>query len=284
MQALLRCRGFDLAEEHQCLLVDIQDCSLEDLPAGGCMLCCAVPCCAALLQGLVVEVRRCPPVFALQCCAALPPMFTHFRPQAGAQGVEQAQAHQHPARLLHQDEVRVCTPEADHPPTQRSICARTPGTSLSVCALQVKPPIRPCAIWAGPPARRPLPPNPDGTPRTEAALMVHLDPHIPFIPAFLLNFVLGVLAPYIFNQVGRGAALVPLLGATRPDRTCTRCPMNWDGDARSAPNACWCLYTVCTNACHVQHPPLLPRVPDTLLAAPLSAHPMTHGVKNSLHG
>jgi hypothetical protein len=33
--------------------------------------------------------------------------------------------------------------------------------------------------------------------------LIHLDPHIPFIPAFLLNFVLGVLAPYIFNQMRR---------------------------------------------------------------------------------
>jgi len=38
--------------------------------------------------------------------------------------------------------------------------------------------------------------------------MVHLDPHIPFIPAFLLNFVLGVLAPYIFNQVGKRSVVV----------------------------------------------------------------------------
>lgn len=43
--------------------------------------------------------------------------------------------------------------------------------------------------------RRPLPAAPDGTSRTEGSLLLHLDPHIPFIPAFLLNFVLGVLAP-----------------------------------------------------------------------------------------
>lgn len=57
MQALLRCRGFDLAEEHQCLLVDLQDCALEDLPPceardAICMLCCVVPlvlCCAVRL-------------------------------------------------------------------------------------------------------------------------------------------------------------------------------------------------------------------------------------------
>lgn len=45
------------------------------------------------------------------------------------------------------------------------------------------------------PARRPLPAAPDGSPRTEGSLLVHIDPHIPFLPAFLLNFVLGVLAP-----------------------------------------------------------------------------------------
>lgn len=36
MQSLLRCRGLDLAEEHQCLLVDIRDCGVEELPEGGC--------------------------------------------------------------------------------------------------------------------------------------------------------------------------------------------------------------------------------------------------------
>jgi hypothetical protein len=45
------------------------------------------------------------------------------------------------------------------------------------------------------PACRPLPIEPGGAPRTEGSLLIHLDPHIPFIPAFLLNFVLGVLAP-----------------------------------------------------------------------------------------
>lgn len=52
--------------------------------------------------------------------------------------------------------------------------------------------------------------------------MVHLDPHIPFIPAFLLNFVLGVLAPYIFNQARcwrvRRCALWDAQSAGRPQR------------------------------------------------------------------
>ena len=37
--------------------------------------------------------------------------------------------------------------------------------------------------------------------RTDAHLMVHLDPHIPYVPASLVNFVLGILAPYIYNQM-----------------------------------------------------------------------------------
>ncbi|PRW59375.1 START-like domain [Chlorella sorokiniana] len=106
MQALLRCCGFDLAEEHQCLLVDIRDCGLEELPAG-------------------------------------------HKPVPKEWG-------------------------------KRKLINILPGSCIKM---------------------RPLPPSPDGTPRTEAALMVHLDPHIPFIPAFLLNFVLGVLAPYVFNQM-----------------------------------------------------------------------------------
>jgi len=38
-------------------------------------------------------------------------------------------------------------------------------------------------------------------PRTEAHLMVHLDPHIPYVPSSLVSFVLGILAPYIYNQM-----------------------------------------------------------------------------------
>jgi hypothetical protein len=38
---------------------------------------------------------------------------------------------------------------------------------------------------------------------TEAHLMVYLDPHIPFVPGFLINFVLGILAPYIARQMNK---------------------------------------------------------------------------------
>lgn len=52
---------------------------------------------------------------------------------------------------------------------------------------------------------RPLPPleqqNKSSIPRTDAHFMVHLDPHISYVPSSLVNFVLGILAPYIYNQM-----------------------------------------------------------------------------------
>lgn len=49
---------------------------------------------------------------------------------------------------------------------------------------------------------RPLPVGDDGGQRTEALMIAHMDPHIPYVPAALVNFVLGFLAPYIFKQMG----------------------------------------------------------------------------------
>lgn len=45
--------------------------------------------------------------------------------------------------------------------------------------------------------------NGRGADRTEAHLMVYLDPHIPFVPGFLINFVLGILAPYIAREMNK---------------------------------------------------------------------------------
>ncbi|KAL4425457.1 hypothetical protein ABPG75_009473 [Micractinium tetrahymenae] len=106
MQGLLHARGFDLADEHKCLLVSLEDCTPEQLPPGH---------------------------------RPLPPEYH-----------------------------------------KRKTVNFLPGSCLRL---------------------RPLPAAPDGTPRTEGSLLLHLDPHIPFIPAFLLNFVLGVLAPYVYKQV-----------------------------------------------------------------------------------
>lgn len=38
---------------------------------------------------------------------------------------------------------------------------------------------------------------------TDAVLSVHLDPHIPGIPASVINFVLHIFAPYLFKQVDK---------------------------------------------------------------------------------
>lgn len=39
--------------------------------------------------------------------------------------------------------------------------------------------------------------------RTEAKFVVHIDPHIRFVPKVLVHFVLGILAPYIYSQIVR---------------------------------------------------------------------------------
>lgn len=49
---------------------------------------------------------------------------------------------------------------------------------------------------------KPLPRDPnDGKDKTEAFLLAHVDPHIPYVPGWLINFVLGILAPYVYNQM-----------------------------------------------------------------------------------
>jgi len=77
-----------------------------------------------------------------------------------------------------------------------------------------------CNVLSGCINIRPLPAGPGGKPRTFCQLMVHIDPHIPMVPAFLMNFVLGVLAPYIFSQIKQvgslralcwGAGAIPLM-------------------------------------------------------------------------
>ena len=81
-------------------------------------------------------------------------------------------------------------------------CVPLPCTLWRLAARACLPAHPPACIPTPPPAAcphllacRPLPIRPGGVPRTEGSLLIHLDPHIPFIPAFLLNFVLGVLAP-----------------------------------------------------------------------------------------
>lgn len=61
--------------------------------------------------------------------------------------------------------------------------------------------------------------------KTECSLMVHIDPHIRMVPTSLVNFVLGVLAPYVYRQMAEtldsqfsnSEKQYPKRIATRPD-------------------------------------------------------------------
>jgi hypothetical protein len=43
--------------------------------------------------------------------------------------------------------------------------------------------------------------NADGKHRTLGTIISHLDPHLPFVPAFLVTFVLKVLSPYAWRAM-----------------------------------------------------------------------------------
>ena len=150
MQGLLRCRGYDLADEQRCLLITLADCAPEGLPPGA-----APP----------------PPEWAKRKLVNfLPGSCVKLRRARGA-------ALRRPS----------CSGACIGP--QHCAVLGLPLVPRSRHASSALPPP------SDTPARRPLPAAPDGSPRTEGSLLLHLDPHIPFLPAFLLNFVLGVLAP-----------------------------------------------------------------------------------------
>lgn len=43
----------------------------------------------------------------------------------------------------------------------------------------------------------------DGTPNTKGTILAIVDPRIPHVPAFLVNFVLRVVAPFAHRQIER---------------------------------------------------------------------------------
>jgi len=47
----------------------------------------------------------------------------------------------------------------------------------------------------------PLPPSADGKPRCHATMLVHNDPNMPHVPAFLVNFALNVLSPFVYKKI-----------------------------------------------------------------------------------
>lgn len=41
----------------------------------------------------------------------------------------------------------------------------------------------------------------DGKPRTKGTVVAHLDPRLPFVPSFLVNFMLKVASPFAFKMM-----------------------------------------------------------------------------------
>ena len=101
-----------------------------------------------------------------------------------------------------------------------------------------------CNVSSGCINIRPLPVGPGGRPRTFCQLMVHIDPHIPMVPAFLMNFVLGVLAPYIFSQIKQVGSRMTRLCAGSAGAGC------FDRDQAVASRSVgllrfWCAHLLC---------------------------------------
>lgn len=187
MQGLIHARGFDLADEHKCLLVSLEDCTPEQLPPGHAPL----PPeyhkrkTVNFLHGSCLRLRQAQPRTTAdvpKSTAGSVPLYS-ASPAAAAPLLGQC-AKSAPARTSVQ--LQNASAARCRLPCFCPCWARPPSLQLTKCV---------CVHRGRPPLCRPLPAAPDGTPRTEGSLLLHLDPHIPFIPAFLLNFVLGVLAP-----------------------------------------------------------------------------------------
>jgi hypothetical protein len=142
MQAMVRARGVDLADELRSLLILIEDADVDDLPEGH------APLPKLLRSRKTVNM--------------LPGSCIKLRPLR---------------RSLHHKAFKFGNRHASHSGSERSngCTTSTPANPGSEVAIGV----------------------------TEAELCVHLDPHIPYVPAMLVNFVLGILAPYIYNQMNR---------------------------------------------------------------------------------
>lgn len=56
----------------------------------------------------------------------------------------------------------------------------------------------------------------DGRPRTKGTVLAHLDPRVPFVPAFLVNFMLKVASPFAFRMMKKVRANIRPCFATSP--------------------------------------------------------------------
>lgn len=48
---------------------------------------------------------------------------------------------------------------------------------------------------------KPLPPGPDGRPRTLGTVVAEMDPHLPSVPSWLVEFVAKVMAPFLYRAL-----------------------------------------------------------------------------------
>lgn len=131
MQSIVHARGIDLAEEHQCLLILINDVDAEDLPSGH------APLPKQVAKRKMVNV--------------LPGSCIKLRPILGRQAESSASVETSDQRVAE---------------------GEVPWKTVGIA-------------------------------QTEAEFMVRMDPHIPMVPSILVNFVLGILAPYIYSQINK---------------------------------------------------------------------------------
>ena len=75
-----------------------------------------------------------------------------------------------------------------HAPLSKHMDTRKTLNLMPVCFIKLQP--------------RNLPGS-NGVSRTNASMIVNLDPHIPYVPGALINFVLGIIAPYVYNQMNK---------------------------------------------------------------------------------
>jgi hypothetical protein len=137
MQALVKARGFDLAEEQRCLFIIVNDTEVEDIPVEH--IIGVVPSEKTLMKRKRVNILS-------PSCIKLKPVLTTDDYSRSSSGAE------------------------NNNNNNNNNTSSPPSSSLS-------------------------------SHTTEAVMLIHVDPHIKYVPSMLVNFVLGILAPYIYRQM-----------------------------------------------------------------------------------
>lgn len=152
MQSIVHARGIDLADEHRCLLILVNDVDVEALPEGH------APLPSQMEKRKFVNI--------------LPGTCIKLRPLPMERVMQDAEGKKKIYRSTKDGRKRKGTRKDGNKLLERQ--------DLENSALEYSL-----------------------VPRTEADFVVHLDPHIPMVPSVLVNFVLGILAPYIYSQINR---------------------------------------------------------------------------------